>query len=797
METNSSHSNDTGSNKLKLDSSLDHYKQKIVSDGAQPTPSCSTSTMMSTVTPATGRDPPPSLEQSATPPSIASSHTRSRLLPSFSPQIAALLENAKKRQLTMNTKTQYQGGSNFSSLVSDGSFTVSLDENELLPLTKTETFQLTKSKDLEIDDDDASDDIHDTENMPCCENLKIVNEPAASEPKVQKLKSSEEQTKQHRRLSKSEHQQRQKNKRHRQHENEQPQDKKHPNGDSMSVISNITFDFPSAAKDTHKPSIIPPCNNNSSLNLQQETNHHHQNISTTTTNKKTSLDTEKTGRLESIHNRIILLQTENHNIKAANHQLVKQLKFIQDPNTIKLTMMQDRVKAIDLENHNLRERNLDLETEVKQQGLQLVEKDNMFRQYQQRQHSISLKLSQQQQQQQQHSSTKVIPFHQTIAGSGATSVQQQKEIEMQRNSYMTTRKKLEDKRKLCRDMLAEGRVSPSLSSSPGLLCASCRRRRDDSGGGRSKNRGEDNIGSIVSEEESGSFLSDSSMTLSNEDNNDDAYRATGDMVNKARSMVATQKQNQLEQEILTLNSKIKSLQELNGNLLSKFVEQEDDFQSVTKMETSSIQQQEEITSLRGQLKQKSNVCVSMEHQLVGLRTEMMDLKDMHEMMRCEYDNMKAEAGMEVDKLKNQVEIYKRKLFMLGNGNLEGDEDIGAVKNYTFNDDEYEYEYDAYDTKINTINVEKGDTMTENQNIMADFYNAKRYLQDAHEEAAVAGDDVVDTAGMEGLSKKEQENLIAEIAEERKKWQATTSPPTTPGGMVHKIPQTIDTIGGLK
>jgi len=59
-------------------------------------------------------------------------------------------------------------------------------------------------------------------------------------------------------------------------------------------------------------------------------------------------------------------------------------------------------------------------------------------------------------------------------------------------------------------------------------------------------------------------------------------------------------------------------------------------------------------------------------------------------------------------------------------------------------------------------------MAENHNTMADFYNAKRYLQDAHEEAAEAGDDVVDTAGMEGLSKKEQEDLIVEIADERKK-----------------------------
>ena len=50
-------------------------------------------------------------------------------------------------------------------------------------------------------------------------------------------------------------------------------------------------------------------------------------------------------------------------------------------------------------------------------------------------------------------------------------------------------------------------------------------------------------------------------------------------------------------------------------------------------------------------------------------------------------------------------------------------------------------------------------MAENQNIMDEFYRAQKYLQDAHNQAADIDTGVVSTTGMEGLSKKEQEDLI--------------------------------------
>jgi len=763
-------------------------------------PNCTDSTVGSTATSDTKYDPS-SLSTVTPVPSLAS--RRSRLLPVWSPQITALLQNAKKRQFanvsastssspnvnaTTNTNTRYDHGSEVSSLISDSSYSVSLDDDDmLLPSAKTTTFQLTTDLELDDDNDNADEDEDENENEnedgldaakiePCGEKLTIVtsvhgNE-SVSKPEVQQPKIKEHMKHHHARLHALKSRRKQ-NKRHRQHE--------HPNNsDSMSTISNITFDFntPSAppsyestSVDTHKVYIFPTPSNSSYL---QKLSDHYHNISTTTNNHPT-IDAKKTQRLESIHDRIMLLQTENHNVKAANKRFSKHFSNIQDPDTIKLIEMHDRVKAVEMENHDLRARNLDLEAEVKQQGLLLLERESLSRQNQQR-----LSLVPPSPRNEEHAVPSPIPLsysHQPITSNGATLIDQQKEIELQRKAYMNTRKRLEDKRKLCRDMLA-----------------SCRGQSDTDSVSGSKGCNDVAVNTALGEDdEEDSFLS-SSMSLSLDDHDTIAEQTTDDRVKKAHAMLSTQKQYQLEQEVAVLHSKINTLQEINGNLLRKFQEHEDDYCSVTKMETSSIQQQEEISTLKRQLKQKNNACTSMEHELIGVRTEMMDLKDMHEFevrqMKKEYNNMKAEAGRLVDWLKNQLTIYQRKLHIQDDGDREGG--MGLMNCYSGSDSKYEdygVNNNAGSIKGKT-STEMMSTMVENQNIMAEIYHAKQYVQDAHNEAAKVGDGVVDTEGMEGLSKKEQEDLVAEIAEERKKWVATTSPPITPKALPNGIPMVV-------
>ena len=156
--------------------------------------------------------------------------------------------------------------------------------------------------------------------------------------------------------------------------------------------------------------------------------------------------------------------------------------------------------------------------------------------------------------------------------------------------------------------------------------------------------------------------------------------------------------------------------------------------------------------------------MSMEHQLGVARTEIMDLRDMHDFevqqMNNKFDNMKAEAERMVDWLKNQLTIYQRKLGIQVDRGVEG-QGIDGVDCLNITD----YKYDNYESNIIASNSndgktpEKMSTMAENQNIMDEFYRAQKYLQDAHNQAADIDTGVVSTTGMEGLSKKEQEDLI--------------------------------------
>jgi len=491
----------------------------------------------------------------------------------------------------------------------------------------------------------------------------------------------------------------------------------------------------------------------------EKLSHHYRNISTTTNNHP-SIDAKKMERFESIHDRIMLLQIENHQIKEAYMKIMQHMTDTENPDNVTLNEMRNKVKVIEFDNERLRARNLDLEVQTKQQGIALVEKEKLL------QHLTSLSPFQE----------KSPNSHLPIVDNATTLLQQQKEADTQQNTYMTTRKRLEHKRKLCRDMLDRSSSGSRINNEIGPATR------------------------VVEDVEDNSFLS-SSLSLSEEIVNKNTDE-TNDRVNKAHAMVLRQKLNQAEQEIVVLTAKVNTLQELNGKLLCRFQEKEDDFCSVTKMETSSIQQQEEISNLKGHLKQKESACISMEHQLIAVRTEMTDLKDIHELqvnqLREEYENMKAESGRQEDWLKNQLAIYQRKLsIMQGEIDVEV-ESRSDVDHYNMHNYEYEdYERNDISGEDKKSSSKVMATMAENQKIMTEFYRAKQYLQDAHNEAAEADAGIVDTAGMDGLSKKEQENLIAEIAEERRKWKATTSPPSTPKGGIPSVIEALDTSNNMR
>ena len=226
-------------------------------------------------------------------PSLAS--RRSRLLAHSSWQLANMLQKV-------------------SSLVSQSTYSVSLDS--LLPSAKTKGFQMTP--DFELDDDDNDNDIEDRENVPCGENNTIVLYIQEGEtgfrPKMQEPKDTVQLKQRHNKID-ALRERRNQNKLHQKHDQNK--------NDAMSAISAVTFDYnawpaPLARKPT---SIIGHASSScsaSSSNIPylEKLSHHYRNISTSTNNHP-SIDAKKMERFGSIHDRIMPLQIENHQIKEA------------------------------------------------------------------------------------------------------------------------------------------------------------------------------------------------------------------------------------------------------------------------------------------------------------------------------------------------------------------------------------------------------------------------------------------------------------------------------------------------
>jgi len=576
----------------------------------------------------------------------------SRLLPKLTPTMAAMLERSRKQNddnacevAVVQKSNVFEATSNASSsdVISNESRSVSYDHDLLL----VESYKFPAGEDSSVD-------------LRCDITIETsIKADSLAKPKPQpKVKSSEIQPRLYspKKILKD--------KRLR---------------DTMSAMSALTFDYPAVLSQV-------PCK----LSMDSP----RPSILTARRNFQPQRSIQKSERLESIHDRIMLFQTENYNLKANNNKLMQQLKSTRNPNSAKLHAMHNKIKKIEIENHNLKAKYLDLETEINQKKKELTENENDRKQSN-------------------------IPPLLPLANSSITTAKRD-ELNKQQNSFIDRKKKIEDKRQLCRDVLHDS----------------------SKGDSRQQGNSQKDNKTVISEQLS-SLASSFSLSIEASQNN-----KASSMMKTAQAMVVAKKLNQAEQEIQQLKLKNETLQKVNVKLTLDLKEQEDDQQSVTKLETSSIQQQEQISSLNQQLKQKTNACNSLEEQMVTLRTEMVDLKEMHEFelnqLGDQYNNMKEETSKLVDKLRNQLEVYEAQFYLRGTVNREATHIIDpSSKNLHESPDE---------------------------NLMADLYQARQYLQDAHDEVDDTGE--VDNKGLDGLSKKEQDELKAEIAEERKKWQET-------------------------
>jgi hypothetical protein len=136
--------------------------------------------------------------------------------------------------------------------------------------------------------------------------------------------------------------------------------------------------------------------------------------------------------------------------------------------------------------------------------------------------------------------------------------------------------------------------------------------------------------------------------------------------NKANGLVITRKLNRSDRKVQHLTQRVAQLEYEQMEDKRKIQEarkaHQNDLQQVTQLELDSVQQRTLIASLKRQVKQKDQSIEALEDRVQDMGSEIMDLKELHELEQEElqnaYEELKSEAGKLVTWLKTQLAEYQ-------------------------------------------------------------------------------------------------------------------------------------------
>ena len=135
---------------------------------------------------------------------------------------------------------------------------------------------------------------------------------------------------------------------------------------------------------------------------------------------------------------------------------------------------------------------------------------------------------------------------------------------------------------------------------------------------------------------------------------------------KANGLVITRKLNRSDRKVQQMTQRIAQLEFEQMEDKRKVQEarkaHQNDLQQVTQLELESVQQRTLIASLQRQVKQKDQSIEALEDRVQDMGSEIMDLKELHELEQEElqnaYEELKSEAAKLVTWLKTQLAEYQ-------------------------------------------------------------------------------------------------------------------------------------------